>query len=415
MSSITWGGVAAVLLAIIILLLLFYRRKNNQLKAALTEAGRIAGQLNSIKKELSDVKARRKKLLAASTQTLMIVEKDYTISNDNKMARRMFGKKPGKHATLMSWIRQYQLQELVERTLNGEKMPPVYFSYQDRYMEAHARAIKRKKKTMAVALAIHDITDLQQLTRIRRDFVANISHELRTPVTSIQLLAETLNKGAISDKKMASKLVKKISAEADTLSQLSQELMDLSLIESGQMPLKLGIYPLLDIVNRQVERLYPQALRKNLEVIVNITDDIQVLIDEVMIGRVISNLIHNAIKFTEKGSVTITADPTTITTDKNGEAWITVAVIDTGVGIPPLDLKRIFERFYTVDPARARKKSGTGLGLAIARHVLDGHGGQIWAASDGASGTTVYFTLPVEAYALEEEPPEKLEQPEAGA
>jgi two-component system phosphate regulon sensor histidine kinase PhoR len=393
--SIAWG-VAVLLLAVIIIQFISCRHKHSQLQAAITETARSAVRLDLIKKELSDVKTRRGKLLSASTEALIIVEKDYTVSSDNKMARRMFGKKPGKDATLMSWIRQYQLQELAERTMKDEKMPPVYFPYQDRYMEAHARAIKYNREIVAVALAIHDITNLQHLTRMRRDFVANISHELRTPVTSIQLLAETLCKGAISDKKMAPKLVKKITAEADTLSQLAQELLDLSLIESGQMPLKLGIFPLLDIVNQQVERLHPQASRKNLEVIINITPNIYVLIDEVMMGRVIGNLLHNAIKFTEIGTITVTADPATIVTNKQNEAWITVSVVDTGIGIPLPDIKRIFERFYKVDQARARKKSGTGLGLAIARHVLDGHGGKIWVDSDGVSGTAVYFTLPLE-------------------
>jgi two-component system phosphate regulon sensor histidine kinase PhoR len=298
----------------------------------------------------------------------------------------------------MTWTRQYQLQELVEKTLQGEKMPPTYFMFDHRSLEAHARVIRHNRQRVAVALAVHDVTELQRLTRIRRDFVANISHELRTPVTSIQLLAETLRNGAINDKKLGGQLVKKITTQADTLSQLAQELMDLSMIESGQAPLKLGIYSLFDIAQAQIERMQPQAERKHLQLNIEIPPGLKVLADETMLGRVIGNLLHNGIKFTEKGHVTIAADPASISTGKDGDDWIMVSVTDTGIGMPPAELDRVFERFYKVDQARSRKKSGTGLGLAIARHVIEAHGGRIWAKSDGYSGATIFFTLPLEEY-----------------
>jgi two-component system phosphate regulon sensor histidine kinase PhoR len=281
-------------------------------------------------------------------------------------------------------------------------MPPVQFIYNERSLEARARAIKQNKQPVAVALAIHDITEFQRLTRMRRDFVANISHELRTPVASIQLLSETLLKGALGDKKVARDLIEKIGVQSDILSQLAQELMDLSLIESGQTPLKLARYPLYQIAQAQVERLLPQAERKNLTVELEIADDVKALVDETMIGRVIGNLLHNAIKFTDTGHITILADPADIRADEAGDAWITMRVADTGIGLPPQEIDRIFERFYKIDQARSRKKSGTGLGLSIAKHVIEAHGGRIWAESDGMTGTTFYFTLPVEEEPLAE-------------
>ncbi len=397
--------IAAGLVVVVVVQLLAIRTLRRQLRAESTENARLSGRLAYVQGELAEVNARRKKLLAASTQALLIVEADFTISSANKVARRLFGRKPGRDVTLMTWTRQHQLQELVEAILEGEKMPPVYFTFNGRNLEAHARSIKQNKQRVAVALAIHDVTELQRLLRIRRDFVANISHELRTPLASIQLLSETLQNGGINNKHMAGKLVEKIAAQTDTLSQLAQELMDLSLIESGQAPLKVGLYSLRKIAQAQVDRLTPQAERKNLELILDIPKAITVLVDETMIGRVIGNLLHNGIKFTEAGSVTISADPASIASspdDESGGDWITVKVTDTGIGIPTHEIGRIFERFYKVDQARNRKKAGTGLGLAIAKHVVEAHGGHVWAESNGSSGSTFYFTLPVEEAVLEE-------------
>jgi len=197
---------------------------------------------------------------------------------------------------------------------------------------------------------------------------------------------------------MAFKLVSKIAAQVDTLRQLAKELLDLSLIESGQVPLKMGLYPLRAIAQTQVEGLLPQAERKKITLKIEIDDDIMVLVDEGMIGRVFTNLVHNAIKFTNSGSVTISTllsnGDSEVPASANGEAeeWVTVTIADTGIGIAPDELPRIFERFYKVDPARKSKNAGTGLGLAIAKHIVEAHGGRIWAESNG-QGTTFYFTV----------------------
>ncbi len=385
--------------AIVIVLALACRQLKQQLRRARQEISQLTNRLSYVQTELAELTARRKKLLSASTQALMIVEADFSVSSANKMTKRLFGKKPSKEPTLMAWTRQHQLQELVEQTLRGEKMPALYFMFNDRHLEAHARSIKKNKQRVAVALAIHDVTELQRLTRVRRDFVANISHELRTPVASIQLLSETLLNGALYDKKVASELVDKIATQAEVLSQLAQELMDLSLIESGQAPLRMGSYSFQNIAQAQIDRLLPQAQRRGIALNLDLPADVEVLVDEAAIGRALGNLLHNAIKFTNDGQVTVSADyanGVSDDTEEMTEDWVTVTVSDTGVGIPPQELDRIFERFYKIDRARTGKKSGTGLGLAIAKHVVEAHGGQIWAESDGSAGTTFYFTLPVE-------------------
>ncbi len=411
MTPTAW--ILLALAGLVILALLFaVHRLRKTIREQSIDLARLTNRLHSVQTELRQINARRKKLLAASTQALMIVENDFTVSSANRTARQLFGKKPEKKPSLMAWTHHYQLQDLVERTLQGEKIPSIYFQSGSRYLEARARPIKHQKQIVAVALAVHDVTELQRLTRIRRDFVANISHELRTPVTSIQLLADTLKKGALKDTKMARRLVEKISAQADALNQMAQELMDLSLIESGQMPLKLGLYPLHSIVRTQIDRFSPFAERRKVTLHLDVSPGITVLADETMVGRVIGNLLHNGIKFTDAGGqVTISAGPADITTDPETGSWVTVRVSDTGVGIPPEEIGRIFERFYKIDHARDRKKSGTGLGLAIARHVVEAHGGRIWAKSDGVHGTTFFFTLPVE----ENGAPQVMEQTADGA
>jgi len=397
--TLAWWVAAALALAIVIQVI-YYRRTKTDLKQVTTEMVNLRRRLSETRRELAEVNARRKKLLSASTQGLIIIEEDFKISSANKVAKRLFGKLR-KGTTLMAWTRQHQLQELVEQTLRGEKLPPMYVNWEDRYLEARARYIKENKQIVAVALAVHDVTELQQLSRARRDFVTNISHELRTPLASLQLLTDTLLNGALDDKTVAARLVIKIAAQVDTLAQLAQEVLDLSMIESGKVPLRMSSHSLQEIIQRQIDRLLPQADRKNIRLQSDVTGDIMVLADDTMVGRVLTNLIHNAIKFTDKGGITISAcqtngDSPLLDDPPEDEGWITVGVADTGKGIAPDELPRIFERFYKIDPSRNRRDSGTGLGLAIAKHIVEAHGGQIWADSVYGTGATFYFTLPTE-------------------
>lgn len=393
--------IAAILLIVVIIQFIAYRRLKMQLRTQAAKAARLNNKLSATTKELSEVNARRRKLLAASTQALIIVERDFKISSANKVARRLFGKLI-KGSTLMAWTRQYQLQNLVEQTLQGEKASPIYLQFNQRTLEVHARSIKTIEQIVAVALAIHDVTELQRLSRARRDFVTNISHELRNPIASLKLLTETLLNGGLEEKELAADLTHKMTTQVETLSELAQEVLDLSLIESGRMPLRMSSHVLRDIVQVQTDRLMPQIEYKNLSLAIDIPDDMTVLVDETTIGRVITNLVQNAIKFTTTGGITVSACKSNgADLDKRSEGeWITVQVADTGFGIPPDELPRIFERFYKVDQARNRQSSGAGLGLAIAKHIVEAHGGRIWARS-GGRGSQFFFNLPTEEPAAE--------------
>ncbi|HVO69625.1 MAG TPA: HAMP domain-containing sensor histidine kinase, partial [Aggregatilineaceae bacterium] len=239
------------------------------------------------------------------------------------------------------------------------------------------------------------------LERSRRDMVSNIGHELSTPITAIGLLADTLLNVAEKEKpRRLRKMAKDIRREADTLTQLVQEMRDLSLIESGQMPIRLTSSNLLSIVQTSVEPLLTLVESKNQTISLAVPENICVLADDLQIQRAIKNILHNAVKFTpEGGQIQITAT-------QNGNEAI-LSVCDSGPGIPADDLPRVFERFFQADRAR---REGTGLGLAIVRHIVMAHGGRVWAESVEGEGATFYIAL-----ALAESEPEESEESEAAS
>lgn len=238
-----------------------------------------------------------------------------------------------------------------------------------------------------VVLALSDVSELQRLGRARRDFVANISHELRTPLTSIRLLLDGLLAGGQHTEEERQRLLDKIQVEVDSLQQIAQELLDLSAIESGRVLLRLIPTHVAQIVGDTVERLMPQAAHKQQSVNVEVSPDLVALADAEQVARVMGNLLHNAIKFTQaQGEIRVRAC--------QQEDDVLIEIADNGPGIPTEDLPRVFERFFRSD--RSRASGGTGLGLAIAKHIVEAHGGRIWVESEGRAGrgAIFYFTLP---------------------
>jgi two-component system phosphate regulon sensor histidine kinase PhoR len=239
-----------------------------------------------------------------------------------------------------------------------------------------------------VVVVLRDETRLRRLESVRRDFVANISHELRTPIAAIQLLVETLQEGALADPEMAPMFVSRIGLEVSHMSQMVSELLELSAIESGQLSVRVAPVPVTELLVA-VERLRPLADERQLELRDEIAPDTPlVLCDATRLGQVMRNLVHNAIKFTPPGGrITVTAGP------GDGDR-VRLTVCDTGVGIAPEDQRRIFERFWKADRSRQRDGEGTGLGLAIARHVVEAHGGRITVDSVPDEGATFTVELP---------------------
>jgi two-component system phosphate regulon sensor histidine kinase PhoR len=236
-------------------------------------------------------------------------------------------------------------------------------------------------------VVLHDITDLRQADQMRRDFVANVSHELRTPLTAIKGYAETLLGGGLTDPARAAEFVEVIARHTERLGALIEDLLDLAAVEQGEARVELASVPLGDVVSQAEAVVRAAAAEKGLAVQVELPDALpQVRADRDRLAQVLINLLDNAVKFTPPGGrVGVAAG------SSNG--LVTIAVSDTGVGIPPGDLPRIFERFYRVDRSRDRREGGTGLGLAIAKHLTQAMGGQIEVESRPGSGSTFRVTL----------------------
>lgn len=246
-----------------------------------------------------------------------------------------------------------------------------------------------------LVLSLHDITTLRRIERVRRDFVANIGHELRTPLTSIKLLAETLVSGAADEADTAREFATQIEREADHLAQLVDELLDLSMIESGQTRLALEPLDPEQVVAACVERIGPVAERGQIRVrrLSPPAQDVRAVADPARIGQALINLAHNAVKYSHLGGeVRIGWDVR--------DGFVRFAVSDDGVGVPDGHQPRIFERFYKADRSRARDRDdqqlggSAGLGLAIVRNIAEAHGGSVGLVSEEGVGSTFWIEVP---------------------
>ena len=347
-------------------------RLREQMTTLTEERGRLVAVLDHMGDGvlITDKTGEVQLLNAAATRILATTEE--------RALGRSFAQVVPHHSLIELW------KECRER--GEELVETVELSHQELFLQVIITPFEEAELEGCLVI-VRDLTRIRRLETVRRDFISNISHELRTPLAGLKALVDTLRGGAIKDPPAAKRFLKRMDAEVDTLTQMVEELLELSRIESGQAPLRLVPTPVADLVMPPVDRLRPQAERAGLEFTVLLPPQLPpVLADADRARLVLTNLMHNAVKFTPPGGrITVAARPA-------GEE-IVLSVQDTGVGIPDEDLPRIFERFYKAD--QARSGGGTGLGLAIAKHVVQGHGGRIWAESIEGQGSTFYFTLPV--------------------
>jgi two-component system phosphate regulon sensor histidine kinase PhoR len=244
---------------------------------------------------------------------------------------------------------------------------------------------------LAGAVAVlHDISEVRRLEQVRRDFIANISHELKTPLATILGFAETLLTGALEDEEHNRRFVAIIREQAAGMAKLTEDLLDLSRIEAGQFKLEFEPVALSESVANAAQAMEPAIKEKRLTLSFDLPASLpRVRADRMRLRQVVAVLLDNAIKYTSQGGrVTVRAFPS------EDQKMVTVQVEDTGMGILSTDLPRVFERFYRVDKSRTRQTGGYGLGLAIARHIVEIHGGRIWAESEVGRGSTFSFTMP---------------------
>ncbi len=239
-------------------------------------------------------------------------------------------------------------------------------------------------------ILFHDITEIRYLEEVRRDFIANVSHELRTPVTSVKGYAETLLDGALEDKTLAREFTEIIDREAGRLSRLITELFELSLLESQRVNLEVESVELVEIIKRAVQNLHKKAKEKNITINFACPEkQLFVQADADKLQQVLNNLLENAIKYSFYGEEIIFSFDKVSDEENEVVIWIE----DRGSGIPPAELSRVFERFYRLEKGRSRKQGGTGLGLAIVKHIVESHGGRVWAENNPDRGAKFFFTL----------------------
>jgi two-component system, OmpR family, phosphate regulon sensor histidine kinase PhoR len=347
-------------------------------------------QLSTHIVELEIERGKLYSVLANMTDGILIVDEKGTVQLINPAAERVFNitSSNALDKPLIEVVRNHQLVDLFTRSQQtGEQISVMLDTSPERlFIQAIATPL-HQAITGNTLMVFQDLTRLRRLEMVRRDFVSNVSHELRTPLASLKALVDTLAEGALEDPPAARRFLLRMESEIDNLTQMVQELLELSRIESGRVPLERQAITPLDLLIPPVERMQVQAERAGLKLILACPTDLPpVSADPKRMEQVLVNLLHNAVKFTPPGGeIRVSA----YQDSKN----VVFTVKDTGVGIAPDALPRIFERFYKAD--RARSGGGTGLGLSIARHLVEAHGGRIWADSIVSQGSTFYFSLPL--------------------
>jgi two-component system phosphate regulon sensor histidine kinase PhoR len=334
----------------------------------------------------------------AAYEALFVVDADLNILGMNPRAASFWGESAQVGRSLAEVASSSELEAAFQYVIdNHESEFEVQTTLGDRFYRVRMRHYRMTDGAVRVGVALQDVTDLVRLNRARRDMVANISHELRTPIANIRLIIDGLFHEADKPKRKKSiQSLKDIARETDALQWLVHELMDLSMIESGQAIVRMVDVDVEEMVQEVLERMADQAANREIAFVAKLPENVRVLCDRELSKRVLINLIHNALKYAPGGSLV------KVSAESQGE-YVVLTVSDKGPGVPQDQTVRVFERFYQVDSSRSRNE-GTGLGLAICKHVVEAHGGKIWAEGvETAGGGKFSFSLLNADYALEDE------------
>jgi two-component system phosphate regulon sensor histidine kinase PhoR len=298
---------------------------------------------------------------------------------------------PKSGSALVEVVRQTEMIEAVRQVLAGQprvESEIVTGTLRQHFFAATVAAV-HAGETYGAVVVLHDITELRKLERVRRDFVANVSHEFRTPLTAIQGFAETLLAGAMNDPQHRERFLEIIVEHSRRLARLTEDLLMLSKMDADRLELEIRRVNVAQLIESCIETTRHRAVEREIEVSVKPINGLpDIAGDRRRLAEVLQNLLDNATQYTlAGGTITVSAEA------RNAEVIFTVA--DTGIGIPTADQPRIFERFYRVDAARSRELGGTGLGLSIAKHIVEVHGGRIWVDSEIGRGSRFHFSVPV--------------------
>jgi two-component system phosphate regulon sensor histidine kinase PhoR len=368
------------------------------------EFAAVAESLNAMAEELDDKigtltreRNEREAVLASMVEGVLAVDADERIIALNAAAAGLAGVSPeeAEGHSVQEVLRNPDLQRVVAQTLSGHE--PVEADIimrvgaEERSLQANGTLLRAGdgEASAGAVVVLNDVTRLKRLEAVRRDFVANVSHELKTPVTSIKGFAETLEDGALDDPETARRFVGIIVGQADRLNSIIGDLLSLSTLEQreGESRLTLEETDICDVLRVAVEVCEPKAQAKRIPISVACTTCVLTAVNPPLLEQAVVNLVDNAVKYSPEGSA-VQVDLT------EAQDEIVISVTDHGPGVPREHLPRLFERFYRVDKARSRDLGGTGLGLAIVKHIAQAHGGSVSVDSVVGLGSTFRIHLP---------------------
>jgi two-component system, OmpR family, phosphate regulon sensor histidine kinase PhoR len=354
---------------------------------------------------LSGERNRSSAILRSMVEGVAVIDAEERLVFYNRAFSEIFGVQASTAdgRPLIEAVRNAELVGLIRKALRGEEGLQSDISLgivQMQNFSATAAPVKALEtangneadgtaKPSGAVVVLHDVTELRRLERVRQDFVANVSHEFKTPLTAIQGFAETLLSGALDDPTNNRRFLDIIRNHAMRLARLTNDLLKLARIEAGKLEVEFFPVGLMELIEGCAETTLFKASRKQITLEIEVPPNLPpVRGDASLLRDVLQNLLDNAIQYTpECGHIHVTAET------RGREAVITVS--DTGIGIPASDRERIFERFYRVDAARSREAGGTGLGLSIAKHIVEAHGGRLWVESVIGEGSKFFFSIPI--------------------
>jgi len=363
------------------------------------EIGQLASTLNKmaqdIETKIGEVGEHNQQLgaiFSSMIEGIIVVDKSGRIASINPTIEKIFDIKrkdvEGKH--FLEAVRNHEISGIIEEVLHAGSGVSSEISLVlpvQKIFQVNAVPIFDNKNISGCLVVIHDITEIRRLETVRSDFIANVSHELKTPLTSIKGFVETLLDGALDEKENSHEFLKIVYDHAERLNNLVNDLLSLSYLESKDIILKKSVFNLRQQVEEVILGFGSQLKKKNIKISDEIPHNISISADKNRIVQVLTNFIDNAIKFNrEKGTIRIL--------NEDAGAKMKILIEDSGVGIPEKDIPRIFERFYRVDKARSRELGGTGLGLSIVKHIVELHGGEVGVQSSEGLGSKFWFTLP---------------------
>ncbi|HEY4877625.1 MAG TPA: ATP-binding protein [Candidatus Acidoferrales bacterium] len=375
----------------------------DELSALADSMNQTAARLDLEIRMLSGERNRSSAILRSMVEGVAVIDADERLVFYNRAFSEIFGVQDAEGRPLIEVVRNAELVGLIRKALRGDEGLQNDISMgivQMQNFSVTAAPVKAldptgaehdlaKAKPSGAVVVLHDVTELRRLERVRQDFVANVSHEFKTPLTAIQGFAETLLGGALDDPTNNRRFLDIIRNHAIRLARLTNDLLKLARIEAGKLEVEFFPVGLIELIEGCAETTLMKASRKQITLEIEVPPGLPAVQGDASLLRdVLQNLLDNAIQYTPAGGhVHVTAEA------KGREAVI--AVSDTGLGIPTSDRERIFERFYRVDAARSREAGGTGLGLSIAKHIVEAHNGRLWVDSVIGEGSKFSFSIPI--------------------